>query len=54
VMVAVAEGCEVLTCITGDGAPLDHETEAATVPDGVDLDHHSGGQPAWWWLLCAE
>jgi len=24
------------------------------VPDGVELEYHEGGQPAWWWLLCAE
>ena len=23
-------------------------------PDGTELEHHVGGQPSWWWLLCAE
>jgi fatty acid kinase len=54
VMADVAAGCEVVTCISGEGAPLGEDAIAATVPHGVDLDHHDGGQPAWWWLLCAE
>jgi hypothetical protein len=50
----VAEGCELLTCIAGEGAPLDRPAVEALVPDGVELDYHEGGQPSWWWLLCAE
>ena len=26
----------------------------ARCPAGVELEYHEGGQPAWWWLLCAE
>jgi DAK2 domain fusion protein YloV len=54
VMTAVAGGCEVVTCISGAGAPLGRADIEAAVPAGVELDHHEGGQPAWWWLLCAE
>jgi DAK2 domain fusion protein YloV len=54
VMRGVAEGCEVVTCISGAGAPLDARAIEAAVPAGVELDYHDGGQPAWWWLLCAE
>jgi fatty acid kinase len=50
----IGEGCEVLTCVAGEGAPLDEKAVAATVPEGLELDFHEGGQPAWWWLLCAE
>ena len=50
----VAEGCELLTCVAGAGAPLDRAAVAAAVPGGVELDYHDGGQPAWWWLLCGE
>jgi len=50
----LAEGCEVVTCLAGDGAPLGRDAVAAALPDGVELDHHEGGQAAWWWLLCAE
>jgi uncharacterized protein len=51
---AVAQGCEVLTCISGAEAPLGDEDVAAATPEGVELDLHAGDQPAWWWLLCAE
>jgi fatty acid kinase len=50
----VAEGAELVTCIAGEGAPLGQEAVEAAVPDGVELDYHEGGQPSWWWLLCAE
>jgi DAK2 domain fusion protein YloV len=50
----VCGGCEVATVISGEGAPLDEDAVAALVPEGVELDHHEGGQPAWWWLIAAE
>ncbi|HVS28792.1 MAG TPA: DAK2 domain-containing protein [Solirubrobacteraceae bacterium] len=45
---------ELLTCIAGEGAPLELDRVRALVPDGVELDCSSGGQPSWWWLLSAE
>jgi uncharacterized protein len=51
---ALADGAELVTCIAGAGAPLREEAVAAVLPAGVELDYHDGGQPAWWWLLCAE
>ena len=51
---AVTEGCEVVTCIAGDGAPLRRDAVERAVPEGVELDYHEGGQPSWWWLFCAE
>ena len=54
VMEGVASGCEVVTCIAGADAPLALDAVERCVPEGVELDHHAGGQPAWWWLLCAE
>jgi DAK2 domain fusion protein YloV len=53
-MHAVTEGCELVTCVAGDGAPLRRDAVERAVPDGVELDYHEGGQPSWWWLLCAE
>jgi DAK2 domain fusion protein YloV len=53
-LAALADGAELVTCIAGDGAPLGADAVAATVPGGIELDYHDGGQPAWWWLLCAE
>jgi DAK2 domain fusion protein YloV len=54
VVEAVADGAELLTVIAGDGAPLNGETIEGLVPDGVELEHSDGGQPAWWYLLAAE
>ena len=53
-LAALADGAELVTCIAGAGAPLDADAVAAAVPGGIELDFHDGGQPAWWWLLCAE
>jgi uncharacterized protein len=54
VIARIADGGEVLTCLAGVDAPLSRATIERAVPDGMELDHHVGGQPAWWWLLCAE
>ena len=51
---AVARGTELLTCVAGDGPPLRRAEVESRVPEGVELEYHDGGQPAWWWLLCAE
>jgi uncharacterized protein len=50
----VAEGCEVLTCIAGEGAPLEAGDVEGALPDGIELDWQQGDQPAWWYLLAAE
>ncbi len=50
----LAGGSELVTCLAGAGAPLDRERVESHVPDGVEVEYHEGGQPAWWWLLCAE
>jgi uncharacterized protein len=54
VIARIADGGEVLTCLAGADAPLSRATIERAVPDGIELDHHVGGQPSWWWLLCAE
>jgi hypothetical protein len=54
VVETVSDGAELLTVIAGDGAPLNGETIEGLVPDGVELEHSDGGQPAWWYLLAAE
>ena len=53
-LVRVATGAELVTCIAGYGAPLGRDAVEAALPQGVELELHEGGQPAWWWLLCAE
>jgi DAK2 domain fusion protein YloV len=50
----LVDGAELLTCIAGEAPPLGQDDVLARVPDGVELEYHEGGQPAWWWLLCAE
>jgi DAK2 domain fusion protein YloV len=50
----IAEGAELLTCIAGDQPPLGRAEVEARAPAGVEVEYHEGGQPAWWWLLCAE
>ncbi len=51
----IGAGSELVTCIAGADPPLTRErARAARCPDGVELEYHEGGQPAWWWLLCAE
>ena len=36
-------------------APRSRSTDiAGQVPEGVELELHSGGQPHWWWLLAAQ
>jgi uncharacterized protein len=54
VLAQLADGAELVTCIAGDGAPLDAPSVEALVPAGVELEHSPGGQPSWWWLLSAE
>jgi fatty acid kinase len=50
----VCDGAEVATIIAGEGAPLSEDEITGLIPDGVELDHHDGGQTAWWWLIAAE
>ena len=50
----LVDGAELLTCIAGEAPPLGEDDVQASMPDGVELEYHEGGQPAWWWLLCAE
>jgi DAK2 domain fusion protein YloV len=47
-------GAELLTCIAGEGAPLDEDGVRALGPQDVELECEDGGQPAYWWLVAAE
>jgi DAK2 domain fusion protein YloV len=47
-------GAELLTCIAGEGAPLDEASVRALGPRDVELECEDGGQPAYWWLVAAE
>ncbi len=54
VLTALAADAELVTCIAGEGAPLDPEAVAALAPACVELELEDGGQPSYWWLLAAE
>jgi fatty acid kinase len=54
VLETLADGSELVTCVSGDGAPLDDDDVAALAPAGVEVECHTGGQPHYWWLLAAE
>jgi DAK2 domain fusion protein YloV len=54
VLAALAADAELVTCIAGEGAPLDADAIAAIAPAGVELELEDGGQPSYWWLLSAE
>ncbi|HEV2812978.1 MAG TPA: DAK2 domain-containing protein [Solirubrobacteraceae bacterium] len=51
---SLARDAEIVTCISGEGAPLGEDRIHALAPDGVELEVRDGGQPAYWWLLAAE
>jgi DAK2 domain fusion protein YloV len=50
----LAEGAEIVTVISGDGAPIPLSEIDTHVPTGVEIETHEGGQPSWWWLLAAQ
>jgi uncharacterized protein len=50
----LAEGAEILTVISGEGAPIALSELEGHSPDGVELELHEGGQPHYWWLLAAQ
>jgi hypothetical protein len=50
----LARGAELVTIITGPGAPLGEEEIRALVPAGVELEVTPGAPAPWWWLLAAE
>jgi DAK2 domain fusion protein YloV len=54
VLATLAADAELVTCIAGEGAPLDGEAIAALAPLGVELELEDGGQSSYWWLLSAE
>jgi DAK2 domain fusion protein YloV len=55
VLATLADNAELVTCLSGDGAPLDADAITA-LHDGspAELELTTGGQPAYWWLLSAE
>jgi hypothetical protein len=54
VLEALAARGELVTCVSGNGAPLDDGRVEGLAPAGVEMECHAGGQPHYWWLLAAE
>jgi len=54
VLGTLSQDAELVTVISGEGAPLDHAAIAELAPGGVELELCEGGQPSRWWLLSAE
>jgi uncharacterized protein len=53
-MARLAEGAEILTVISGEGAPIALGDLEGDPPEGVEVELHEGGQPHYWWLLSAQ
>ena len=53
VLAALAAEAELVTCLSGDGAPIG-DADVGALADGAELEVVPGGQPAYWWLLSAE
>jgi dihydroxyacetone kinase-like predicted kinase len=53
-MSRLAEGAEILTVVSGEGAPIPLSDLEDHAPEGVELELHEGGQPHYWWLLAAQ
>jgi uncharacterized protein len=53
-MSRLGEGAEILTVISGEGAPIALSELEGHAPEGVELELHEGGQPHYWWLLAAQ
>jgi uncharacterized protein len=55
VLATLADDAELVTCLSGDGAPIG-DAEIPALMDGspAELELTAGGQPAYWWLLSAE
>jgi DAK2 domain fusion protein YloV len=50
----LGEGAEILTVLSGAGAPIPLAELTSHAPAGVELELQDGGQPHYWWLLTAE
>jgi hypothetical protein len=50
----LAAGAEILTMVSGEGAPIPLTELEGHEPEGVELELHEGGQPHYWWLLAAQ
>jgi DAK2 domain fusion protein YloV len=54
VLVALADGAELITCLRGADPPLADADVEALVDSAAELELAAGGQHSYWWLLSAE
>jgi hypothetical protein len=54
VLARLADGAELITCLSGTDTPLEDRQVQDLVPRDVELELSDGGQPSYWWLLSAE
>jgi uncharacterized protein len=50
----LSEGAELLTVISGEGAPIPIGDLEGQLPEDVEIELHPGGQSHYWWLLAAQ
>jgi DAK2 domain fusion protein YloV len=50
----LGEGAEIVTVIEGEMPPIALGELNLTLPEGVELELHRGGQPNWFWLVAAQ
>jgi hypothetical protein len=50
----VVDGAEIVTVIEGQDAPIPLDRLPLELPEGAELELHSGGQPSYWWLIAAQ
>jgi fatty acid kinase len=53
-MSRLGEDAEILSVVSGEGAPIPLAELEGHAPEGVELEVHEGGQPHYWWLLAAQ
>jgi len=53
-MAQLAADTEILTIVSGKGAPIALSEVEGHAPGDVEVEVHEGGQPHYWWLLAAQ
>jgi fatty acid kinase len=54
VLGVLVQDAELISCLSGENAPLAEQEIRAMVNGTVELELREGGQRAYWWLLAAE
>ncbi|MGH2916916.1 MAG: DAK2 domain-containing protein [Solirubrobacteraceae bacterium] len=54
VLAQLERGADLVTCLRGEGAPLNDEQARSLFRGEAELELSHGGQSSWWWLVSAE